>query len=241
LIGAAIVGITAHYGSNYYHNYLTQTPEIFLCIVATTFLVGTACLLLSCILSISTASILPKTIFEVIYHSVAFILYLAASINFLVEVNQMKKNYGYKYEPYLAAAVSMRSGPRQHLRRMRPLRSRPPRRRRTRAQTVQTPQASILHADLRSGEPLQQGIPPADGWSIDAESCCQEMVFGVVCLVLMLSASLNMLQKIRGRNMGHAIVEKGYNSKVFAAILGLINTVLYLLSTFLAYRSYKGK
>ncbi|KAE8738955.1 hypothetical protein FOCC_FOCC015555 [Frankliniella occidentalis] len=105
LIGAAIVGITAHYGSNYYHNYVTQSPEIFLCIVATTFMVGTACLLLSCILSISTASILPKTLFEVIFHSVATILYLAASINFLVEVNQMKKNYGYKYEPYLAAAI----------------------------------------------------------------------------------------------------------------------------------------
>lgn len=105
VIGAIVVGITAHYGAKYYHNFLLQSPEIFMCIIAVTFLVGTACLLLSCILSISTASILPKTIFEVIYHTVAFVLYLAASINFLVMVNQDKRNYQGAYEPYLAAAV----------------------------------------------------------------------------------------------------------------------------------------
>lgn len=62
MIGAVVVGITAYYG-NYPHNYVTSSPEIFFCIVGVTCLVGTGCLLLSCILSISTASILPKTIF----------------------------------------------------------------------------------------------------------------------------------------------------------------------------------
>ncbi|XP_034239499.1 uncharacterized protein LOC117644282 isoform X3 [Thrips palmi] len=105
LIGAVIIGITAYY-SNYAHNYPTSSPEVFLCIVAVTCLVGTGCLLLSCILSISSASILPKTIFEVIFHFVATVLYLAASINFLVEVQRRSRYYGSSnYEAYLAAAI----------------------------------------------------------------------------------------------------------------------------------------
>lgn len=105
LIGAVVVGITAYYASNYYHNFVLQSPEIFFCIVGVTCLVGTTCLLLSCMLSISTASILPKTLYEVIYHSVAFVLYLAASINFIVEVNRTKRTYNNYYEAYLAAAI----------------------------------------------------------------------------------------------------------------------------------------
>lgn len=44
---------------------------------------------------------------EVIFHSVAFILYLAASITFLVEIQRRSRYYGSYYEAYLAAAVSI--------------------------------------------------------------------------------------------------------------------------------------
>lgn len=42
---------------------------------------------------------------EVVYHGTAFILYLAASLTFVIEVNHRKRNYGYDYEPYFAASV----------------------------------------------------------------------------------------------------------------------------------------
>ena len=75
IIGAVIVGITAYY--NKYQNYYTSSPEVFFCIVAVACLVGTGCLLLSCILSISSASILPKTIF--ILGLVNTVLYLLST------------------------------------------------------------------------------------------------------------------------------------------------------------------
>lgn len=40
-----------------------------------------------------------------IYHGVAFVLYLAAGITLMVEVNHYKDQYRRDYEPYLAAAV----------------------------------------------------------------------------------------------------------------------------------------
>ena len=49
-------------------------------------------------------------------------------------------------------------------------------------------------------------------------TCCQEMVFGVVATILTLSASLNTLQRIRGRNAGYEVLEKGYYAKVFASV-----------------------
>lgn len=43
---------------------------------------------------------------EVIYHSVAFLLYLAAALTLLVEVNRYRNQYySSKYDAYLAAAV----------------------------------------------------------------------------------------------------------------------------------------
>ncbi|KAJ1532080.1 hypothetical protein ONE63_000709 [Megalurothrips usitatus] len=110
VIGAIVVGITAHYGAKYYHNFLLQSPEIFMCIIAVTFLVGTACLLLSCILSISTASILPKTIFEMVFGSVATILLLSGALNLLQKTRA--RNAGYEvvekgYNSKIFASVSL--------------------------------------------------------------------------------------------------------------------------------------
>jgi hypothetical protein len=41
----------------------------------------------------------------VVYHGFAFILYLAASLTLIIEVNYKKRNYGRDYEPYFAAAI----------------------------------------------------------------------------------------------------------------------------------------
>ncbi|XP_063921699.1 uncharacterized protein LOC135136384 [Zophobas morio] len=102
-LGIVVVGLVSHYYRDYTH--VNQTPETFFLLMAVTFLVGTFLLLLSCLISISTASIISKTIYEVVYHGFAFILYLAASLTFVIEVNHWKRSYGRDYEPYFAAAI----------------------------------------------------------------------------------------------------------------------------------------
>lgn len=103
ILGAVVVGLVSYYYDRY-QTYV-QTPETFFLLMAVTFLVGTFLLLLSCLISISTASIISKTIHEVVYHGFAFILYLAASLTFIIEVNHKKRSYSNDYEPYFAAAV----------------------------------------------------------------------------------------------------------------------------------------
>lgn len=99
ILGAVCVGLVSYY----YKLYVPQTPETFFLLMATAFLIGTFCLLLSCIISFATSSIIAKTIYEVVYHVVAFGLYLAASLTLLVETNHRK---GYRhYDAYLSASI----------------------------------------------------------------------------------------------------------------------------------------
>uniref|UniRef100_A0A224XRP8 Putative members of chemokine-like factor super family n=1 Tax=Panstrongylus lignarius TaxID=156445 RepID=A0A224XRP8_9HEMI len=97
IISAICLALLIYYRSSYYFS------EFFLCVL-TAVLVGSTCLLLSCILSISTASMIAKTMYELIYHFVAFILCLAASITLMVEVNRTSKYSSY-YNPYLTASI----------------------------------------------------------------------------------------------------------------------------------------
>ncbi|KAK9512758.1 hypothetical protein O3M35_001111 [Rhynocoris fuscipes] len=97
VVAAVCLGLLIHYRSSYYFN------EFFLCVL-TAVLVGSTCLLLSCILSISTASMIPKTMYEFIYHLVAFCLCLAASITLMVELNRTSQYSSY-YKPYLTASI----------------------------------------------------------------------------------------------------------------------------------------
>lgn len=104
LLGIVVVGLVSYY-YRYYMSYNTKT-ETFYLLMAVTFLVGTFLLLVSCLISISTASIISKTVYEVVYHSAAVICYLAASLAFIIEVNQKKNQYfNNNYEPYMAAGV----------------------------------------------------------------------------------------------------------------------------------------
>uniref|UniRef100_A0A0K8SB11 MARVEL domain-containing protein n=2 Tax=Lygus hesperus TaxID=30085 RepID=A0A0K8SB11_LYGHE len=58
----------------------------------TAVLVASGCLLISCLLSLSTASILTKTLFELVYHCVAFALTFAASLVFYFDVKNYRQN-----------------------------------------------------------------------------------------------------------------------------------------------------
>ncbi|KAF6206944.1 hypothetical protein GE061_018180 [Apolygus lucorum] len=58
----------------------------------TTVLVASGCILISCLLSLSTASILTKTLFELVYHCVAFALTFASSLVFYFDVKHQKNS-----------------------------------------------------------------------------------------------------------------------------------------------------
>ncbi|OWR54613.1 hypothetical protein KGM_206087B, partial [Danaus plexippus plexippus] len=105
LLGAACVGVVGYYLDPGYSRYNGQKPELFYLLVSVAFLIGTFCLLLSCLLSFSTASMISKTLYEVIYHGIAFVFYLAAGLTLMIEVNHQKSSYRRDFEPYLAAAV----------------------------------------------------------------------------------------------------------------------------------------
>lgn len=87
IIGAVNVGLVAYYIRRYPVSSLPTSPEFFFLLMAVAFLIGTFCLLASCLVSLSTGGIISKTIYELIYHTIAFLLYLIASIILLVDVS----------------------------------------------------------------------------------------------------------------------------------------------------------
>ncbi|XP_073944048.1 uncharacterized protein [Choristoneura fumiferana] len=107
LLGAACVGVVAYYcDNNRGTTYYIQSPELFYFLISVACLIGTFCLLTACLVSLSTASLISKTVYEVIYHGLAFILYLAAGLTLLIEVNHRKSSYrSQNYEPFLAASI----------------------------------------------------------------------------------------------------------------------------------------
>ncbi|RZF34502.1 hypothetical protein LSTR_LSTR011744 [Laodelphax striatellus] len=105
ICGAIALAIVIHYRDRY--RYVPGFPELFFMCVATTFLIGSVALLLSCLISLSTASIIAKTIYEVVYHMFGFLFYLVASVVLMVEVNTSNTWYGRNnyYTPYLCASI----------------------------------------------------------------------------------------------------------------------------------------
>ncbi|KAI8127857.1 hypothetical protein FF38_08629 [Lucilia cuprina] len=99
LIGGAMVGIFSYYQGYNFHN--TYDGVVFTFLMAVTFMIGTFCLLLSCLISLSTGGIISKTIYELIYHSVAAILLLVSSTILIISVNDRYR----KHDAYLAASI----------------------------------------------------------------------------------------------------------------------------------------
>ncbi|XP_055913737.1 uncharacterized protein LOC129947260 [Eupeodes corollae] len=104
IIGAVCVGIFAYY-YNMYGGILNSSIYLFFFLMVTTFMIGTFCLLLACLTSLSTGGIIAKTIYELIYHCIAGILLLVASILILIDLTDSRyKNYR-QHDMYMAAAV----------------------------------------------------------------------------------------------------------------------------------------
>ncbi|XP_076285525.1 uncharacterized protein LOC143211587 [Lasioglossum baleicum] len=97
-LGIVCVTIIGHHFTSY--NYLFAA-ELFFLLMTTTFLIGTAILIISYLSSHSTPAIISKTIYELMYHAIAFGLYLAASLTFLVNVS----NRGRGNDSLMAGAI----------------------------------------------------------------------------------------------------------------------------------------
>ncbi|KAK4309924.1 hypothetical protein Pmani_018477 [Petrolisthes manimaculis] len=101
LLGCVAVGIIGHYiGWNGHSSELV--PELFFLLIATTCLITTTLLLLSCLCSIATASIIPKTLFETLYHLVATLLYFASALYLLIHLS----NKRYRDQQYVAKTAA---------------------------------------------------------------------------------------------------------------------------------------
>lgn len=101
-LGAVVVGLVSYYYSEHHYRFAVS----FFLFIAVAFLIGTFLILLSCLISIATASVLPKTVYEGTYHGFAFLLYMIASLLFILEVNRYSKSrYSNDYESYLTAAI----------------------------------------------------------------------------------------------------------------------------------------
>lgn len=105
ILGCVICGLIGHYitSSNY------RTPEqlqsqLPILITAAACLITTTLLFFSCLFSISTGAIIPKTLFETLYHAIASILYFSVSVYFLVYLMDNKRYVPF-YNPKIAAAA----------------------------------------------------------------------------------------------------------------------------------------
>lgn len=98
-LGIVCVGII---GDQFKPGYYRTTTDLFFFLVVTTFMIGTFILLLSCLCSLSTSSIISKTIYELFYHSIAFGLVLSAALSLLVQINKTNDR---NYELLLGAAI----------------------------------------------------------------------------------------------------------------------------------------
>ncbi|XP_045599893.1 uncharacterized protein [Procambarus clarkii] len=93
ILGCVAVGIIGHY-IHWSQRSDSLVPELFFLLIATACLITTSLLLFSCICSIATASIIPKTLFVVLLHGTLSYLLVCSSINLLREV--VSRNEGYK-------------------------------------------------------------------------------------------------------------------------------------------------
>lgn len=109
LICCACVGIIAHY-FGYYRDRMEYTrlfvPELFFLLISAACLIATGCIIISSILSLNTAMLLPKTYFEIFYHVTGFLLLLSSAVTLLVYLTQNDRyNRPMNYEAEVAASV----------------------------------------------------------------------------------------------------------------------------------------
>ncbi|CAD7089939.1 unnamed protein product [Hermetia illucens] len=226
LLGAACTGVMLYYLDHYA---VRRSAELFFLLMAVTFMIATFCLLTSCLVSLSTGGIISKTIYELIYHTIACILILAASLNFIIRIDDYKRTN--LYEPFMAASIMglllgavctgitfwylnsdyvSISSPEFFFLLM--------------VVTFMIATFCLLISclfSLSTGGIISKTI--------------YELIYHTIACILILAASLNFIIRI-DRYKG----SRRYEPYMVASILGLVNAILYCISAIFAQRSYKG-
>lgn len=101
-LGIVCVAISGSQINDQLYRRITSA-DLFFFVITTTFMIATCILLLSCLVSLSTASVISKTIYELLYHSIAFGLLLSAALTLLVQVSNNKGSR--EYELLLGASI----------------------------------------------------------------------------------------------------------------------------------------
>ncbi|OXU32105.1 hypothetical protein TSAR_002946 [Trichomalopsis sarcophagae] len=84
ILGAISVGLSGYALSQYNS---TTIENLFFLLIATTFMISSFILVLSYLCSYTTESIISKTVFELLFHAIAFALLLAASVTLIQRVS----------------------------------------------------------------------------------------------------------------------------------------------------------
>ncbi|CAL4117876.1 unnamed protein product [Meganyctiphanes norvegica] len=106
ILSCIAIGILGHYITTYTSSREVIVPELFFLLIATACLICTSLLLFSCLCSIATASIMPRTLFEAMYHIVACLLFFAAGLCLVIYLKE-NEHYIYNYVAKMAAGVVM--------------------------------------------------------------------------------------------------------------------------------------
>ncbi|XP_077271687.1 uncharacterized protein LOC143902556 isoform X2 [Temnothorax americanus] len=104
VLGAICIGII---GSDYNSASCLCWKECFFLIATSTFFIGTFIFLISYLVSPFTASVLPKTIHERLYHLFATVILFVASLILILEIHLANTEF-YNYNELLAASCGPR-------------------------------------------------------------------------------------------------------------------------------------
>ncbi|XP_055389771.1 uncharacterized protein LOC129618795 isoform X1 [Condylostylus longicornis] len=106
ILGIICVGIISYYFdySLVFYVALKRSYEIFFLCITVTFMIGTFLIVLACLISLGTGTIMSKTIFEVVYHLFAGILLIIAGLIVVITISDYNVNKD-KYNCTLAAGI----------------------------------------------------------------------------------------------------------------------------------------
>ncbi|XP_054268579.1 CKLF-like MARVEL transmembrane domain-containing protein 8 isoform X2 [Macrosteles quadrilineatus] len=100
LLGLALFILITVYSDEFrlfFHSSITS--HLYLYLVSFACFFGSFCLLAACLFSLGTSSIIAKTLFEFIFHGIAFLLYLATLILYFVQGRRNDEH------PYATAGI----------------------------------------------------------------------------------------------------------------------------------------
>lgn len=105
VLGVAIIVLLFGLLDSKYNLSLWYGGVLFFHHMVVTFFIGSSLLLIGCLVSISTGSIIAKTSYEFIYHGGAFILYLIATLLLIIKIHDYDTR-AYRYY-FISAALAV--------------------------------------------------------------------------------------------------------------------------------------